>query len=93
MKYRFEQLLNRSYKAIQKRGLITDETNLADFILKADEEINEIKKAYLKEGNVAVLREIRQLMTVCAMAIMHSGLDPIKEFELEVLKNEHRSEN
>jgi hypothetical protein len=90
MKYKFEQLINRSYKAIQKRGLITDKTSDLEFFEKAKEELNEIADSFRLENTD---EEITDLMTVCCMWLVHRGKDPIKEFKNVVLKNEHRAEN
>jgi NTP pyrophosphatase (non-canonical NTP hydrolase) len=92
MKYSYEQLLNRSYKAIQERGLITEKTHNLDFYEKAKEELYEIEDSlHYLVGDTD--EEITDLMTVCAMWLMNRGKNPIEEFKKVVEKNEQRARN
>ena len=88
-----KQLIERSYKAIRERGLITDETSGAQFIAKAYEELNEWKEAYYTSGLSLdkSAEECTDLMTVCCMWLVNSGYDPIEEFRKVVEKNEERA--
>ncbi|WBC28418.1 hypothetical protein RPMD05_36 [Rhodobacteraceae phage LS06-2018-MD05] len=72
MKYKFEQLFNKHYEAIQKRGLITTLTKDYDFILKMDEELCEVADAKTKEERI---KEAIDLMTVCSNFVIHNGGD------------------
>jgi NTP pyrophosphatase (non-canonical NTP hydrolase) len=92
MKYSYEQLLNRSYKAIQERGLINQNTTLDDFFDKIDEERDEVIKAS-DESDKRLKEELNDLSTVCQMCIMWLNGNPIKEFEKGVEKNEQRARN
>jgi len=91
MKNDFESLLNRSYAAIEKRGLITHNTTESDFFLKMKEELSEVADAF-NEGKQRYVEECTDLATVCFMQIKHLGYDPIKEFEKVVIKNENRND-
>lgn len=91
MKYRFEQLINRSYEAIKKRGLITKNTMQIDFCIKMDEELSEALSE-ISENEKKYIEEVTDLATVCIMQIHHLGYDFIKEFEKVVIKNETRND-
>ena len=89
-----EQLINRSYEAIKKRGLIKDNTCKKDFIDKMHEELWEIQLSFMdsfgKNKEQHYIEECIDLATVCFMQVLHLGYDPIKEFEKVVIKNEKR---
>jgi len=91
MKDKFEQLLYRSYLAIEKRGLITPETIESEFFLKMKEELSEIASAF-NESKPRYVEECIDLATVCFMQIINLGFDPIEEFEKVVIKNENRTD-
>ena len=85
-----KELIERSYKAIQERGLITDKTTNSEFIDKCYEELSECCQANLfyKEHYI---EELTDLATVCIMNIRHLGYDFETEFEKVVIKNEKRA--
>lgn len=83
-------LIERSYSAVKKRGLIKKSTKPEDFIDKMIEELIEIKSAR-KSGNIHhYVEECIDLGTVCFMQVHHMGFDVIEEFEKVVVKNENR---
>ncbi len=91
-----KNLIERSYKAIRERGLITNKTTTLDFIKKLNEEMHECAVAevmYRKLGNENYIEELTDLATVAIMQIYHLGYDFIKEFEKVVLKNEKRAKS
>ena len=88
----FQDLIDRSYQAIRKRGLIDSDTNILDFINKIHEESLEIVGAYHDEPFENTIKEVTDLMTVCIMALHHHGFDPVAEFEKVVIKNETRKD-
>jgi NTP pyrophosphatase (non-canonical NTP hydrolase) len=104
MKYKFEQLINRSYEAIKARGLITKDTPKEEFISKLFEEVHEAQDVELtifhgedvmtseekQHYNNRYIEELTDLATVAIMQIHHLGYDFIKEFEKVVIKNETR---
>jgi len=81
-------LINRSYEAIKNRGLINEHTTEKDFFDKIEEEFNELKNAYSEENEI---EEATDLATTCFMFLKFKGLDPIKEFEKVIIKNENRA--
>jgi NTP pyrophosphatase (non-canonical NTP hydrolase) len=97
MKYKFEQLLNRSYEAIKKRGLITDETTISNFLEKINEESFEVIQEGVMYNHIYsmdechYIEELIDLATVCFMQVMNLGYDPIEEFRKVVEKNESRA--
>ena len=90
MKYKFEQLINRSYQAIKERGLIKDDTSAEEFIDKCYEEMDEVSKA-VYVNDACYVEELTDLATVCIMQIHHMGYNFIDEFEKVVVKNEKRA--
>jgi NTP pyrophosphatase (non-canonical NTP hydrolase) len=91
MKYRFEQLINRSYEAIKSRSLITSDTLESEFFLKMKEELKEVAEAF-SEGEERYIEELTDLATVVIMQIHHLGYNFIDEFEKVVIKNETRDD-
>ena len=85
-----EELIKRSYKAIQDRGLINSKTKSYEFKRKLKEELIEVENAYKYETEQRYIEELTDLATVCIMQIHHLGYDFEKEFEKVVLKNESR---
>lgn len=83
-----KELIERSYEAIKKRGLIDDFTTLDDFFDKIKEEYNEVMTA---DSNDELTEELADLATVCLTCIKFIGKDPVKEFEKVIIKNEKRS--
>jgi NTP pyrophosphatase (non-canonical NTP hydrolase) len=84
-----KSLIERSYKAIKDRGLITTDTIEWEFFLKMKEELIEVCNAY-QENEDRYIEEVVDLATVCIMQIHHLGYDFEKEFEKVVVKNEKR---
>ena len=91
MKYRMEQLINRSYKAIQDRGLINEDTNHMDFFDKINEEHLEFVESYHCESKEKEIAELLDFITAGIMYLHYLGQDFIKEFEKVVIKNEKRA--
>lgn len=89
-----KQLIERSYKAIQKRGLITDKTLGFDFIKKLHEELLELTIAYYNDLSEPEdwIEETIDLITVGIMFLHHNKIDFIKEFENVIIKNETRKD-
>ena len=86
-----KDLIERSYTAIRKRGLITSDTDMSNFLTKMKEELDEINDDYYLK-NDRIFEEVTDLMTVCIMALYHHGFDPVAEFEKTVQKNETRKD-
>ena len=89
------ELIERSYAAIRKRGLITADTDFMDILLKMDEELREIKESYCYDPVNPMentIKETVDLMNVCICALIHHGFDPIAEFEKCVIHNENRKD-
>lgn len=85
-------LIERSYQAIRKRGKITVDTDMDDFIEKMREELNEIECDYVFSNFDDTMKETVDLMNVCICALKHHGFDPIAEFEKCVIHNETRKD-
>jgi len=96
---KINELIERSYQAIKKRGLITYKTTLDDFLKKIREELYEaehenflINNWKQTESLNPYIEEITDLMTVCIMQLRHLDLNPVDEFEKVVIKNEQRAD-
>ncbi len=84
-----KDLINRSYLAVRKRGLITSETQFIDFFEKMEEELLEIQAT---DNFEQTIKETVDLMNVCICALKHHGFDPIAEFEKCVIHQETRKD-
>ena len=101
MKYKFEQLLNRSYAAIRGRGLIKDNTSPDEFILKLHEELEEAESScdhYMNglyknqaKNKADYIEELGDIATVCFMQMIHLGYNPLEVLSDIVEKNEKRA--
>ena len=88
-----KDLIDRSYKAIRKRGLITTSTTNQDFVDKMEEELCEIQ-AYTHDHRNEHLfyAEVVDLMNVCINALHHNNYDVIAEFKKCVIHQETRED-
>ena len=95
MKYKIEQLINRSYEAIRGRGLITDKTTCHDFFKKIAEEYFEFQFEYsgFEDNKIQMVEECIDFITAGLMFLHHLGYNFIEEFEKCVEKNEKRAKN
>ena len=84
-----KDLIERSYQAIRKRGKITVDTDMDEFMQKMEEELSDIYKAKTMEK---AIKETVDLMNVCICALKHHGFDPIAEFEKCVKFQETRKD-
>lgn len=87
-----KDLIERSYLAIRKRGLITADTDMDNFIDKMKEELKEIECDYVFSTFDNTMKETVDLMNVCICALKHHGFDPIAEFEKCVIHQETRKD-
>lgn len=95
-----KKLIERSYKAIVGRGLITPTTYEIEFIRKLEEELDEVRHEFRMQSNPdwesyektdKYIQELTDLATVAIMQIHHLGYNFINEFEKVVQKNEKRA--
>lgn len=90
----FQDLIERSYSAIKKRGLIDENTIKIDFIEKMNEELEEIEvHEYNNPYESGYIEECVDLATVCIMQIKHLGYNFEDEFLKGIEKNETRAKN
>ena len=85
-----KQLIERSYIAIQNRGLINNNTEDIEFIDKLDEEFGEFKQAWLEYKDKETIDELIDFITVGIMFLRHKNIDFIEEFKKGIIKNEKR---
>ena len=93
-----KKLIQRSYNAIRKRGLIKDETSIQEFVSKMIEEDSEFMQLYIERchdiQNLSrdEISELIDSITVRVMLLHHLGYDFETEFEKIVIKNESRND-
>lgn len=84
-----KKMINRNYKSIVKRGLITSYTNKQQFILKLEEEVQEFIDASrnkLPNEN----EELADIILVCLNIAKHYKIDIKKELKRKIKINEKR---
>jgi len=85
----FSKLIQRSYDATRKRGLIDENTDTFDFEYKIYEEYIEIVET---KTLYDMAREVVDLMAVCMNFLTNYGFDVEKEFGKCVLHQETRKD-
>ena len=85
-----KRLLKRNYKSIVKRGLITKDTTLTDFLIKLDEEVNELNLSVDFEENTFDKLELADIILTCMNMAYHYDIDIIKQLEKKIKINENR---
>jgi NTP pyrophosphatase (non-canonical NTP hydrolase) len=86
-----KQLINRNYKSIQKRGLITSKTSHVDFYHKLVEETKEVKAELNGQINMPMLKEeITDVILTCLNWLRHYDENPENELLKKIEKNENR---
>jgi len=85
----FNKLIQRSYAATKKRGLIDENTDIFDFEDKIYEEYLEIVETKTLDD---MAREVVDLIAVCMNFLTNYGFDVEKEFEKCVLHQETRKD-
>ncbi len=84
-----KQIIEDNYKSIVKRGLITPETDSSDFIMKLEEEVQELIEAEnfsLNNRN----EELADVVLVCLNYARHLGIDIEKELQNKIKINNTR---
>lgn len=85
----------KHYNSIVKRGLITPDTTLLDFIMKIKEEYNELFIELI--GSSMLTSETKQecmdLVAVIFNMLLHYGVDIEHEFEKNINKQLDRCKN
>jgi NTP pyrophosphatase (non-canonical NTP hydrolase) len=89
-----QQLIDRNYAAQIKRGQITMEKTLNDFLQKIDEEVKEFKNSYTNDGYFEDIddKELIDIMLVCFSMAKHFGIDWQKVMTDKVEFNEKRKD-
>lgn len=85
------------YEAIKKRGLITPESTVHDFMDKLEEEFYELRNEYaelcLKDRNIPTTEMVSEsvdLIMVLINMFQHFGYDFMQELKSTTLKNQKR---
>lgn len=89
---KFDDLINRNYEAVIKRGQVNDDTLDYEFIEKMKSELDEIIEAYNSGSKEEVKNETVDLASVCITFLTHRGYNFPEEFRINVTeKNERRA--
>jgi predicted house-cleaning noncanonical NTP pyrophosphatase (MazG superfamily) len=89
-----QELIDRNYAAQIKRGQITMEKTLNDFLQKIDEEVKEFKNSHTNDGYFEDIddKELIDIMLVCFSMAKHFGIDWQKVMTEKVEYNEKRED-
>ena len=86
-----KDIIETNYKSIRKRGLITSDTDIKDFINKLDEEVEELKQSVNKGTLKEIKEELSDVILVCLNTAYHHGFDIEKEIKKKIDKNFERA--
>lgn len=88
-----KELQERNYAATVRRGLISEKTQITEFLKKIEEEFNELDfSVYLWEGESFDEKELADIILVCLAMAKHYDIDIIKVLEEKVIINENRKD-
>jgi len=82
-------LIKRNYNSIVKRGLINEDTTIAEFITKLKEEVQEWIEAEV-QGLPNANEELADIILVCLNFAKHFNIDIEKELNNKIEINEKR---
>jgi NTP pyrophosphatase (non-canonical NTP hydrolase) len=85
-----KEITGRNYYATKRRKQITDKTDVMDFLIKLDEEVEELKQSFF-EANLDE-KEIADVVLVCFALAKHYKIDLIKVMEEKMLYNEKQND-
>jgi NTP pyrophosphatase (non-canonical NTP hydrolase) len=86
-----KKLIELNYQSTVQRGLITPSTDIADFLNKLDEEVDELNGAY-EETWDDLKEELSDVILVCLNFARHYGIDIEQELLKKIEKNFKRAE-
>lgn len=85
-----KEIIDENYEATRNRGLITDKTNMKDFISKLHEELGEFEEAVSIGTIKQIKEELADIILVCLNTANHYGFDIEKELIIKTNKNKNR---
>lgn len=77
------QIIEENYKVTVNRGLITEKTQIVDFLNKIDEEVKEFKDSL-------EFHELADIILVCLNIAKHYNVDIEKQLINNINKNKNR---
>lgn len=87
-----EEVQRRNYNATVKRGLITSETQIPDFIRKINEEERELIESWNTKESTFDASELADIVITCESMALHYGIDLQAEKEAKMKINETRND-
>ena len=85
-----KEIIGRNYYATKRRKQITDKTDVMDFLIKLEEEVEELKQSFF-ESNLDE-KELADVVFVCFSLARHYKIDLLKTMEEKMLYNEKRND-
>lgn len=90
------EIIERNYAATVKRGKITPETTIQDFLYKIHEEYKELEESYYNNVVKDIFdfdaKELADIVLVCFAKAKHFNIDLLKVMEEKTLYNETRTD-
>tara|TARA_Y100000310_G_C20410331_1_gene681639 strand:+ start:516 stop:791 length:276 start_codon:yes stop_codon:yes gene_type:complete len=87
------QLIKDNYDSIVKRGFISPQTTVDDFLNKIDEEVLEFKYEILNGSDTRIREELADVILVCLNIAKHYNIDIEKEMKNKIGINYQRAIN
>lgn len=86
-----QEIVERNYNATVKRGLITNQTDVSQFINDIEKELDELKiSVNASKINPFDPKELTDVVLVCFSMSKHFGYNIQKELESKTIYNETR---
>lgn len=83
-------IIEENYASTVKRGLITKDTDMQDFITKIFEEVGEFEEAVEIGTLKDIKEELSDIILVCLNTAKHYGFDIEQELINKINKNKNR---
>ena len=84
-----KEITGRNYYATKRRNLITNETSILDFLIKIEEEKEELCDSWIKQKSTSFdHKELADIVLVCFTMAQHFKIDLLMEMENKMLFNE-----
>jgi NTP pyrophosphatase (non-canonical NTP hydrolase) len=86
-----KEITGRNYYANKRRGQIKNGSNYMDFLIKLEEEVNELIESTMEHRRTDN-EELADVVLVCFAMAQHFNIDLLKVMEDKMLINEKRKD-
>ena len=83
-----KEIVGRNYYATKKRGQINTDTTSIDFLIKIEEELEELAESCI--GNDFDVKELADIVLVCFAMAQHNKIDLLDAMKNKMKYNEIR---